>query len=527
LSVVQQWTADLSIEYTKRLHRVATECSEKLFGCCTKEYILTLLKNSKDKNLQLQIIEALWPDAKKDPLIWRSKDFVGEKILEIYTAGGNRQRGEQLIAMLPREDPREIRKTKGGGTYITTKKHLLEKYGRSAENKQSSAKTKQERMNSQDAYDRYGDKIPAKIDADKGKTQKMQTNDIPVVKAEMKSVSFEELFFVQEVTSMVNVGDQLWIGVKGLFKKPNIIQGSTIISYDLSLGKSRCLSVRSGDLSQVTSMHLDRNTLWLTFSSGGVSAVNTTTLKARKYDARDGITSNKMYCSCAYGGKLYFGGGIDQVASLCSFDTKTRKWTGYDVPKVTWFNKQVNVPHITSIEANSQWLAAYANHGGTRTTLMIFNFAKGNWTEAASGLLKQHPEFSDFSKGRRLNINALVIDDEGIWIGTSRGLFILSPDTMQYDYLRELPFEVSSILDGGNYLWLGCTFNPKGPRYHDKSVMKGCIVLFDRKTRKYCSQVKVPYNGAISEMVLINNDLWVGISGNRENTLISVDLKGF
>ena len=496
LSVVQQWKADLSIEYTKRLHRVATECPEKIFGH-TRKHILTMLENSKDKNLQLQIIEALWPDAKKDPFIWRSKEFVSEKILEIYTAGGNRQRGEQLIAMLPREDPREIRKTK------------------------------QKRMNSQDAYDRFGDKIPAKIDASKGKTQKIQTNDIPVIKAEIKSVSFEKLFFVQEVTSMANFGDNLWIGVKGLFKPPNLKQGSTIISYDLNRGKSRYLSVRSGNLSQVTSMHLDRNTLWLTFSSGGVSAVKTSTLKARKYGARDGLTSNKMYCSCAYAGKLYFGGGIEQMASLCSFDTKTRKWTGYDVPKVTWFDKQVNVPRITSIAANNRWLTAYANYYGTRTTLMIFNFAKGKWTEAASGLLKQHPEFSYFSEGRRLNINALVIDDEGIWIGTSRGLLMLSPDTMQYDYLCELPFGVSSILDGGNYLWLGCTFNPKGPRYISRSVMEGCIVLFDKKTRKYCSQIQLPYKGAVSEMVLINNDLWVGISGNRENTLVSVDLKGF
>ncbi|MHC4308326.1 MAG: CsgG/HfaB family protein [Planctomycetota bacterium] len=494
LSVVQQWTADLSIEYTKRLHRVATECSEKIFGH-TGKHILTLLKNSKDKNLQLQIIEALWPDAKKDSLIWRKKDFVSEKIMVIYTAGGNPQRGEQLIAMLPREDPRQIRKMK--------------------------------RMNSQDDYDRYGDKIPAKIDASKGKTQKIQTNDIPVVKAEIQSVSFEKLFFVQEVTSMGNVGDNLWIGVKGQFKPPNLNQGSTIIVYDLSRGKSRTLSPRSGNLSQVTSMHLDGNTLWQTFSSVGVWAVNTSTLKARKYGARDGLTSNKMYCSCANGSKLYFGGGIEQMASLCSFDTKTSNWTGYDVPEVTWFDKQVNVPRITSIAANNQWLTAYANYYGTRTTLMILNFAKGNWTEAASGLLKQNPEFSYFSEGRRLNINALVIDDEGVWIGTSQGLVMLSPDTMQYNYLCELPFGVSSIIDIGNYLWLGCTFNPKGPRYISKSVMEGYIVLFDKKKRKYCSQIQLPYKGAISEMVLINNDLWVGISGNRKNTLVSVDLKAF
>jgi hypothetical protein len=98
---------------------------------------------------------------------------------------------------------------------------------------------------------------------------------------------------------------------------------------------------------------------------------------------------------------------------------------------------------------------------------------------------------------------------------------------MQYDYLCRLPFGVSSILDGGNYLWLGCTFNPKGPRYHNRSVMKSCIVLFDKKTSKYCSQIQLPYNGAISEMVLTNNDLWVGISGNRKNTLVSVDPQAF
>ncbi|MHC4476149.1 MAG: CsgG/HfaB family protein [Planctomycetota bacterium] len=525
--VVQQWKAELSTEYTRRLHRVATECPEKLYGCCTGKYILTLLRNSQDKHSQLQIIEALWPDAKKDTVIWHRKEFVGEKILEVFTAGGNRQRGEQLIAMLPQEDPREIGKVQGGGTYIGTKKHLLEKYGRSASKKQSSAKTRHKRTGRQGAYDRFGDKIPAKIDAGKGKTQKIQINDIPVVNAEIKSVSFEEHFYVQEVTSMMNVGDHLWVGVKGLFMKPEIIQGSTMILRDLSQGRNLDLSDRFGNHSQITSMHLDRNILWLTFSAEGVWAVDTRTLKARKYSTRDGLTSNKIYCSCAYGPKLYFGGGIDQEASLCAFDTKTRTWTGYDVPKVTWFNRQVNVPHITKVEADSQWLAAYGHYGGTRTTLMIFNFARGNWTEAAFSLLRQNPEFSDFSKGRRLDINALAIDDEGIWIGTSQGLVMLSPDTMRYDYLCRLPFEVSSILDGGNYLWLGCTYNPKGPRHIDKSVMKCHVVLFNKKTRKYSSRAQLPYNGAISEMVLINKNLWVGISGNRKHTLVSVDLKAF
>jgi len=470
--VLESWHRELAVDFGARLSYVVKRFPNQI-KIWKLKYLLAALHNLTDPELRIDLIEALWPDTIQDAWFNSNRRFFIKQVHQTYAQAGTPKRAEELIAMVPEE------KQKPPQTRVLRPQHKKESTSRS-----------------------------------------IQTL-APLAKPKMEVISFARRFLVHKVTSMACIGDELWVAVRGLKYPPE--QASAIFTYDLRKKTLRNFMRKLGDHSQVTSMFKRDNQLWMTLSSDGVWTVDLDLFSVLKYTTRDGLASHEIHCSCSVQDILYFAGGPEQEAALCSFDSRSGEWIGYNMPQTTRGNKRVSVCHFTEIAANEKWLVAYANYGGASTRVMVFDIDKGKWTEVALNLLRQHPEFSHSSQGRRLQIRGFAIDREGIWMVSTKGVLLLDPSTMEFDYLHRLPFEITSILADREYLWVA--MSNQGPVYYNRSKARSSLLLFHRPTRKWGSQINVPYAGTIDAMVLADNILWLGMSAT-DNTIVSVDLTG-
>lgn len=470
--VLESWHHELAADFGARLSYVAKRFPDQI-KMRKLNYLRAALRNLTEHELRIDLIEALWADTIQDAWFNSNKKFFIKQVQQTYAQAGTPKRAEELIAMVPEE------KQKPPQTRVLRPQHKKE-----------------------------------------STSQRIQTL-APLAKPKMEAISFARRFLVHKVTSLACIGDELWVAVRGLKYPPE--QASAIFTYDLKRKTLRNFMRKFGDHSQVTSMFKRDNQLWMTLSSDGVWTVDLDLFRVRKYTTRDGLASHEIHCSCSVQDTLYFAGGSEQEAALCSLDSRSGKWIGYNMPQTTRGNKRVSVCHLTEIAANEKWLVAYANYGGSSTRVMVFDIDKGKWTEVALNLLRQHPEFSHFSQGRRLQIRGFAIDREGIWMVSTKGVLLLEPSTIEFDYLHRLPFEITSILADREYLWVA--MSNQGPVYYNRSKARSSLLLFHRPTRKWCSQINVPYAGTIDAMVLADNILWLGMSAT-DNTIVSVDLTG-
>ncbi len=504
--VVREWRIDFSAQYAEHLHRVATECPEMIKGF-SGEYLLCLLEYSQNKQLQAQIIEALWSDAVTNPRLWHAKKRATEKISEIYESIGNPGRGEQLLSMLPQEDPREIIRTKGA-TYVTTKRHLLEKYGHLPK-EDASRKDRNE----------DGSKGSARSGAARANAPVIDEHTIPSIKARMHSVSFKRHFFVHNVTAMANVNNCLWVAVRGQEVFGNLDQASAIILYDHQKKTIMNISRRLGLSSKVTSMTLDNGILWTTFSSDGVWAIDTRTLKSKKYTVRDGITSNEMYCSSSRSDRLFFGGGIGQSPRLCHFNKETLKWSSLDVPKNlgTFYRLAKSV-------SDEDWFAVHSNYYGSGTNVLLLDIKKMRWSEVGRKLIQQYPALG--SSSGELWVIGLGLEEGGLWIVTEKGLAFLDLRTMKYNSVWASAKKITAFLNEDEFLWIARTGTPFNRSISGSSDSQDCRLLcYHKPTGRWCAEIAVPYGGCAEQIVRIDNTLWLGM--NSESALVSVDLSGF
>ena len=472
--VLESWRRELAVDFGARLYNVTESFPDKI-KTRSHNYLYAALLNLNDSKLRIQLIEALWPAAIQDAWFKSNKKFFVNQLQETYSQTKNSNRANELIAMIAEKTP----------------KRLPPRVSRPRNN-------------------------------EKSPRSKIETL-APLIKPKMQAISFEKHFHVQEVTSIANIGDTLWVGVRGQ-KKSSIRQGTAIFTYDTKRGTIKNRTKNFGSHSQATSMLPKDGLLWITFETDGVWSVDPKSLKVRKYTTRDGLTSHEMSCSSAVKNKLYFAGGPEQIAALCSFDLVSGKWTGHKLPQVTeqtQNNKRFSLCHLTEMAANEKWLVAYSHWGGASTRIMVFDTRRRKWTEVAKKLLRQHPEFSHFSNGRSLRVTGFAMDREGVWIGSTKGLLLLNPGTKNFDYFHRLDFEVTSILSDGEYLWVA--LSDQDPKYRSNSQARTCILRFHKPTRKWCSQINMPYIGVVNKMVLLDSTLWLGTSGAK-NTIVSVDL---
>lgn len=514
--VVQGWKQELSSEFVRRLDYVATHCPDKLDNYIGT-YFLSLIKYSNDTKLQRKIIEVLWDKAKKEPTIWHAKAEVEKKILEIYSAEGNIERGKELIAMLPQEDVREVRRLPGGGTYITTKKSVLKKYGRNS----TQDNTSQQKETPQKDYDRFGDKIPEEVDHNKTTTIKISDIIIPNRKPKLIPVSLEKLFGVQETTSMEYARNCLWTAVRGQKMNRQMDQGSGILLYDFQRNRTLDMAKIFGDHSEVTSMLLDGTTLWLTFSADGIWAADVRSLNIKKYTDKDGLPSNEMYCSAAFHDKLFFCGGIEQKGVLCAYDKNTQEWIRYDLPKTSQNNNDGTYYHLTEMASDEKWIALYSHYGGSGTHILIFNVNENKWFEVGKKLLIEEPGICNFGEGKRLFVLDLDIDSHGLWISTSRGIALLDLKTMEYVYKCLSTKKVTASFADNRYMWIACVNTPFNQS--STSGNQDCHVLcFEKESKNWIYNVAIPYEGKVDKMLKIENVLWLGMSSYK-TSLISVE----
>ena len=517
VEIFTQWYLELSSDYHSRVYKIATQCPEKVKGH-GGDYLLAMLRLPGDSALKFHSIEGLWEYAKRDTSIWHAKDEVEEKLLTIYAKEGNIERAKELIAMLPQEDVREIRKLPGGGTYITTKKHLREKYGlQLIEDK----KTKKKET-PKSGYDRFGDKISVKVDYNKTKTIKISDNSIPTKDAMIDTVSLNDIFWVQATTAMEFARGRIWMAVQGQKKNRQMDQGSGILLHDFRRNRTLDLAKKFGKHSEVTSMLLDDNILWVTFSADGVWAIDTRSLNVQKYTAKEGLTSNEMHCSALFNNKLFFGGGREQTASLCAINKDTQEWIKYDLPTTSKNNNDGTYYHLTEMASNEKWLALYSHYGGSGTHVLLFNIALNKWFEMGKKLLSEEAGFCHFGEGERLFVLGLDIDSNGLWITTSRGIALLSLETMEYEYKCLSTKKITSCISDNQYIWIA-RVNTEFKRSSTEGDQDCRVLCFDKNSNKWLYDIKVPYEGKVDKMIKIEDVLWLGMSSHK-NSLISISI---
>lgn len=520
---VQLWKQMLADDLAKRLLQAAKTCPEK-FKEQSGKYLLAVLRHSDDVDMQYKLVETLWDNAKRCTEIWYAKEEVEKKLLEIYAAKAETEKAKSLLAMLPQEDPREVTK-KGNMTYITTKKHISEKYGWAAVEKKSSEKTPTpSQPNHRDDNNDTFTKTDINVEMNHNMVPSVNISDSSISSKEalIEPVSVEEVFWVQATTAIEFARGRIWMAVQGQKKNRQMDQASSILLHDFRLKRTLDLAKKIGEHSEVTSMLLDGETLWITLSADGVWAIDIRSMKILKYETKDGLTSNEMYCSAVFENKLFFAGGREQTASLCAFDKDAQEWIKYDLPKTSKNNNDGTYYHLTEMASNEKWLTFYSHSGGSGTHVLLFDVAQNKWSEVGKKLLFEEPGFCNFGKGNRLFVLGLDIDSHGLWITTSRGIALLNLETMEYEYKCLSTKKITSCFSDNQYIWIA-RVNTEFKQSSTEGDQDCRVLCFDKNSNKWLYDIKVPYEGKVDKMIKIEDVLWLGMSSHK-NSLISISI---
>jgi hypothetical protein len=486
--VAQQWQAELSKEYGNRLYHVAVECPEKIQGF-SGEYLLALLQNSNDTKLQVKIIDLLWPDAIKNSVLLSEQEYVIRRINEIYSVEKNPSGSKEIIEKLREGKFPGVRRSDRSNNEVV---HELNKS--------------------------MSERKPVVVSST-APTDTIQGQEITIATVKINAISFREYFYVQEETAMVDMGSRLWVAVRGQKLNENFDQGSAIFIIDYKTNKIFNLSKRLGNHSEVTSFYPDKDKLWVTFSSDGVWAIDTTTLKVTKYTERDGLTSNEMFCSCGNQDKIVFAGGMESIGTVCAFDKSTQKWIKYDLPPVPGDKANESLCRIREFISNDQGMILYSYY----ESLLQFNLIDNKWNKIGEMLLSQELGFRSYKTGTQVGVLGFEKDNQDIWIIMSKGISLFNPASLSYKYMCLSSQKITSYCADENTVWIARTNTPFNQDAGYRINQGAHLLCFDKSTHKWLYRIEIPYGGKVCKMIKTGSRLWVGMS-NNEQTLLSIDL---
>ena len=165
----------------------------------------------------------------------------------------------------------------------------------------------------------------------------------------------------------------------------------------------------------------------------------------------------------------------DYITTLFQ-DSRNRLWIGTK-NGLNLFNREHHTFSRVRIEHNAPHMGGMVIHDMIEDTNGHFWLICGRHLVHLNGNTLEVKGSFEVSKGdmENLNLNALLIFQSKVWVGTSKGLFVLDNGRLTASEIVP-PIEVTSLLNFDNELWVGTSgyglvrFNPatKGKRIYKK-----------------------------------------------------------
>jgi hypothetical protein len=344
----------------------------------------------------------------------------------------------------------------------------------------------------------------------------------PLVTVSTTPVSFERWVLPHRVRAIDFVGGRLWTSLEGQWMS-SLHQGHPLLVWDPG-EKSTSFFVRNAlrDL-KVSALLEHAGKLWMALGGDGLWCLDLQTDQLQQYGERDGLPSEQMYAICAAGDVLFVAGGPEQKGVVGSFNPGTGQWKQYELPGYEIGGRRLATARVTQLAADDRWLAAYAHVGGSMTQALIMDRSTRECKDVAGRLMKQRSQFSHFESSARLIVNGLAIDDQLIWIASTRGLIGYDPSSDRFDVLLRTPYSLTALAQDGDDLWIG-GFPFTGNYSPAKSTAEGaCLFRYHCPSRSWVAQANLPHKGIITAMAIEGETLWLGMAGNG-STVVRVDL---
>ncbi len=192
----------------------------------------------------------------------------------------------------------------------------------------------------------------------------------------------------EEITAIAVSEDTVWFGTydSGVsrYSKTDQTFVETLTKTDLLVSD------------KISVIVVDGNNVWFATANGGVQRYLKTVNTWVRYTTDDGLASAHVTCLTTFGNEIWMG---TYQSGVSKYDRASKKWTVY-----TKCNQLADddVRSIAVDNTNQLWIG---------TAEGLSKYAAGKWSNYGKkdGLATNH-------------INAVLVEDDQIWIGTNRGL---------------------------------------------------------------------------------------------------------
>jgi hypothetical protein len=217
------------------------------------------------------------------------------------------------------------------------------------------------------------------------------------------------------------------------------------------------------------------------------------------------------------------GGGKASGGVLGSYDLQAKQWAQHELGQYELRGQKYPIPRVTSLAANADWVAVFANMHGAFCQLILLDRSDAKVRIDVGQIMKRsHVEFSHFTSSWRPKIHAMTFHNEILWIASSRGLLAFDPSRKEVVYAEAMQYELTSLAMDGDRIWFGaCPYQGNGTLGDTDQLT--CLLVFDIQSRKWLAQVPVPYRGHLMNIHQRGDTLWLG-PGDKNATAVAADI---
>jgi hypothetical protein len=385
---------------------------------------------------------------------------------------------------------------------------------------------------------------------------------IPLVKPSFRKVSLkpESTTSYYACDACACLKGKLWIAAQSLprniMPSPNTPkERGTLWVHDPSGNQTTRVSDQIGEHSSIKALQPCDGKLWMALQFDGVWCLDPDSLQVQRFTAKDGLLSSNMHAIGAAGDLLYFGGGRMADGVIAVYRRPTQTWGEQEISAGNVRDGRSllqlpSVPILTRLTPCKRWLMASAENpmfryirAMTSTTarfshsvgdnVLLLDTRASSWTRLNDLLLRQFPPNPKIDS---LALTACAADASGFWMGTTRGLIFLDPETNRMEAWPQLPGVVKELLDDGEFLWVAVSdsvfyyrsrlsfyLQNRTPQEGQSNTER--ILLLHKPDRKWVAQFIVP--APANCMATSDSSLWIGLETPdlEGNCILEVDKK--
>lgn len=346
--------------------------------------------------------------------------------------------------------------------------------------------------------------------------------------ADIRSVSMEAFsvskwWFVQEVTALTYAGDRMWCAFEGQRMNATLAQGNGLFSLDRRTKKWQTWDGLNRSESRINCLLEVDNDLWVAFTGDDVCRMNFKTGRTQRFTPESGAPSQELSDLCHVGHTVFVAGGAADRGVLGAYDLNDRQWTQYELNRCEQNGKTFPCPRVQKLAVNTNWVAVFADYYGSMNQLFVHDRSDMSVVIDAGQIMQQfHPEFTHFKSSWRPKVHQMLWVENLLWIATSRGLICFDPAQQNFVKSEVLKYELTTMVHADDKLWFGaCPFRGNGTLGNTEQHTS--VLLFDLHTKKWMTQIPIPYAGHITTMHLQDDTLWIG-PGAEKATTVAIDV---